>query len=245
MIIYKITHRLNGHTYVGQTTKTLEHRWKQHCSEKRRNYHLYNAIKKYGKDAFTVEEVAQYDNMEDLNNAEAYYVEWYNCLTPNGYNLKEGGGTKGKFSEEIRKKIGEAGKGRIPWNKGKTGIYSEETLKKMSRSSKGRKHTIETRLKISNAGKGRIHSDETKLKISALKKGKSNGLKGKRLSKKIRQKMSLAAKGKPKLYLRGIPRSEETKRKISAANKGKPGLKGKKNGMYRKAREKRLRKNDV
>ena len=40
------------------------------------------------------------------------------------------------FSEETRQKISEAGKGRIPWNKGKTGyhIHSEESKNKISES---------------------------------------------------------------------------------------------------------------
>jgi hypothetical protein len=51
-------------------------------------------------------------------------------------------------SEATRKKLSEAGKGRIPWNKGKhtgqipwnkgkIGCYSEESLVKMSQSQKG------------------------------------------------------------------------------------------------------------
>ena len=48
-------------------------------------------------------------------------------------------------SEETKRKISEANKGRpgpnkgkIPWNKGKTGIYSEETRRKMSEARKRR-----------------------------------------------------------------------------------------------------------
>jgi len=45
--------------------------------------------------------------------------------------------SKKNLSDETRAKISAAQKGRIPWNKDKTGIYSEQTLLKMSNSSKG------------------------------------------------------------------------------------------------------------
>lgn len=39
-------------------------------------------------------------------------------------------------SDDHKKKISTALRGRVPWNKGKTGVYSKETLKKMSESRK-------------------------------------------------------------------------------------------------------------
>jgi len=41
-------------------------------------------------------------------------------------------------TEETRRKISKTLKGRIPWNKGKTGIYSEETIRNISETQKGR-----------------------------------------------------------------------------------------------------------
>jgi len=43
-------------------------------------------------------------------------------------------------SEETKRKIRQAKKGQIPWNKGKTGIYSKETLIKISEAQKGKKN---------------------------------------------------------------------------------------------------------
>lgn len=43
---------------------------------------------------------------------------------------------KQNISEETRRKLSEARKGKIPWNKGKTGIYSEETKQKISNTLK-------------------------------------------------------------------------------------------------------------
>ena len=51
-------------------------------------------------------------------------------------------------------------KGRVPWNKGKTGvqIYTDETKKKMSESHKGKKliFTDEHKMNIGKASKGRV-----------------------------------------------------------------------------------------
>jgi len=48
---------------------------------------------------------------------------------------------KGKhFSEVSKEKMSLSHKGQIPWNKGKKGIYTEETKKKIGLACKGKKH---------------------------------------------------------------------------------------------------------
>ena len=77
--------------------------------------------------------------------------------------------------------------------------HSEEARKKMSEANKGRKRgpcTEETKRKISEARKVEHLSEEWKRKISET-------LKGRQLSEETRNKMSEAWKGKPKLYLKG------------------------------------------
>ena len=53
-----------------------------------------------------------------------------------------------KISEESRKHISEACKGRVPWNKGKTGIYSEETINKLRIANLGKKTSPEVKKKL-------------------------------------------------------------------------------------------------
>ena len=105
------------------------------------------------------------------------------------------------LSEEHKKSISIANKGRIPWNKDlKTGPLSESHKKKISISKKGKLCGVE------NPNFGKPRSEETKRKISESEKGK---VVLEETKQKIREK------------LKDIPLSEEHKRKISEGNKGK------------------------
>lgn len=64
-----------------------------------------------------------------------------------------------QFSEETRRKLSEA-------KKGKGMQFSEETKRKMSEAKKGKYRSEEIKRKISEANKGRHHSEETKRKLS-------------------------------------------------------------------------------
>lgn len=86
-VIYKITNLVNGKIYIGETTRTLAIRWKQHLSrvKENRTEHLYLAMKKYGVDKFTVEEIETCDD-DCRFERETFYINKYNSLEPNGYN---------------------------------------------------------------------------------------------------------------------------------------------------------------
>jgi len=77
-------------------------------------------------------------------------------------------------TKEHNENIGKGLKGKIPWNKDKTGIFSEETLEKIIVSSTGRKHTEETKKKI-NYWKDKKLSKEHVEHVSKGKKGKYTG----------------------------------------------------------------------
>jgi len=52
MIIYKITNKINNKSYIGQTIKNLDKRWKQHIyfsKTNKKNGKFNNAIRKYDK----------------------------------------------------------------------------------------------------------------------------------------------------------------------------------------------------
>lgn len=86
--IYKITNKVNGKSYIGQTRYTVEFRWRQH-QHKRDNVYFHNAIHKYGIENFTVEILEECD-YKDLNSREIFYIAKYDTFK-NGYNLTLGG----------------------------------------------------------------------------------------------------------------------------------------------------------
>lgn len=103
MIIYKITNNINGKVYIGQTIYTLAKRWAGHCSSHSNCRALKAAIDKYGKENFIIEEIGGANSFSELNYQEWFLIHQYNCVAPNGYNLKEGGGN-GRYSEESKAK---------------------------------------------------------------------------------------------------------------------------------------------
>lgn len=147
MIIYKITNRVNGKVYIGQTTQPLVKRWMVHCCKGSACPYIHRAIQKYGKENFTVEQIDVACDRDELDKKEQYWIDFYDSMNPEkGYNLTSGGDHP-KMSEETRKKISEAKKGE------KNHIY-------------GKHHSIETRKKMSAAHKGKRKSEEMRKKIS-------------------------------------------------------------------------------
>ena len=105
--IYLITNNINQKQYVGQTIMTLKQRWNKHLSVSRQENPtgIAGAIKKYGKDNFTMQLLATC-NIEDLNDLEQYYIKKYDTFN-NGYNLTlggEGGKTLQLNEEEVIQK---------------------------------------------------------------------------------------------------------------------------------------------
>ena len=69
MIIYKVTNKVNGKIYIGQTVRTLEQRKWQHLDAAKNGCktHFYNAIRKYGEDNFVFEIIDEASSLEELN----------------------------------------------------------------------------------------------------------------------------------------------------------------------------------
>ena len=88
--IYRITNRINGKQYIGQTSRTLKRRFFEHSNNKK-NSLISQAIRKYGKENFAIEQIDLCETVEQANEREQYYVALHNTITPNGYNLTSGG----------------------------------------------------------------------------------------------------------------------------------------------------------
>ncbi|KLA21064.1 hypothetical protein B4078_5392 [Bacillus cereus] len=82
--IYKITNKLNGKCYIGQSIN-IPKRWENHkCMNGNHSYPLYLAFKKYGIDNFSFE-VLEYCSKEELEHKEYFYILLYDS-TNHGYN---------------------------------------------------------------------------------------------------------------------------------------------------------------
>ena len=90
--IYKITNKINGHSYVGKTEHTIEERWKGHLKNIKRysdKLPLYKALNKYGVENFFIEQIEKCDN-QIIDDREIYWIAYYNTYHQ-GYNCTGGG----------------------------------------------------------------------------------------------------------------------------------------------------------
>jgi group I intron endonuclease len=141
--IYKILNKINGLVYIGCTISSLEKRFQEHlcrCFKTDYKSKLYNSIKKYGVENFTIDLVDECD-LNVIYETEKKYIKEFNSYH-NGLNSTYGGeGCLGyTHSPEIRKKISEGTKNGNS-HKGKTyeelyGDRAEEEKMKRKKSVK-------------------------------------------------------------------------------------------------------------
>lgn len=104
-IIYKYTSP-SGKSYIGQTINSLDRRARSNGIGYKHCPIFYKAIQKYGFQNFTCEilKTITADSLksvgEQLDIWEQYYIELYNSLSPNGYNIRAGGESKAIFSKD-------------------------------------------------------------------------------------------------------------------------------------------------
>ena len=112
-LVYCIENLENGKKYIGQTTRDLVERFREHCGNSGTSVSpkLKNAIKKYGKDCFCVEVIWESNEctQDRLDAKEIELIEEIGTLHPNGYNLTRGG-AGGRHSDETRKLLSEKSK---------------------------------------------------------------------------------------------------------------------------------------
>lgn len=132
--IYKHTSP-NGKVYIGVTREeNLNRRW-----QNGKGYEscplFWNAIQKYGWDSFIHEVIEEDVPIEQINERESYWIAFYKSNNRDfGYNIEEGGHAYRTFSDETRKKISDALKGRTK---------TPEHREKLRQANLGKKPTQE------------------------------------------------------------------------------------------------------
>lgn len=190
--VYMHRNKINFKIYIGITCQSVVDRWqngKGYLKKyKNGDYHqplMARAILKYGWDNFEHIIFGENLNKEDAEKMERLLIALWDANNPlYGYNIREGGGSLGKASEETRRKMSESQKGKK---------HTEETKRKLSEISKSRrgdKHPMfgkhfsaEIRANMSAAQKrrfaespspmiGRVMSEASKKKMSEARMGK-------------------------------------------------------------------------
>ncbi len=186
MIIYKITNKINDKIYIGQTIRSLEERVKEH--KRKKNCSLYKAFNKYGIENFDFEIIEKCNSTEEMNEKEIYWIKYYDCLMPKGYNLCEGGGQTNGYTHKEESKIKmskneEMNEKEIYWIK-----YYDCLMPKGYNLCEGGGQT-----------NGYTHKEESKIKMSKNRGryyGENNPFYGKTHTLEQKQKWSKERKGK-------------------------------------------------
>lgn len=239
LVVYKIENNADGRVYIGQTN-SLQRRMIQHRCEKRRC--VDKSINKYGIKSFAVSVIDEAKTRDELNEKEKYWIQFYDCRFPKGYNFTDGGdGSPGHtMSEENKIKLRDSRIGYIcsaetrqKMRVAKLGrTISDEQKKKQSEALKGIVFSEERKRNISKGLTGQVFTEERRLNASIARMGEKNHNYGKHFSEDHKRKISESNMGKVHIISdesrqrmhdarSGVPRSEETKRKISASSKGK------------------------
>ena len=174
--------KINNKKYIGLSKDPFK-RWGKDGSGYKNNKQVLfsRAIKKYGWDNF--DHIVLYENLtkEQACDLEIELIKEYNTQNPDyGYNIQPGGqlGNFGVvFSEESRKKMSEARKGRKLSEEQKKLIserlkghkpakFSEEFIQKQRERNLGKIMSEETKQKISKTLSGIKKSSETRIKMS-------------------------------------------------------------------------------
>lgn len=188
--IYKITNKENGLIYIGCTVNSLEKRFGEHLSRCFTSEHkskLYNSIKKYGQENFTIELIEECD-LNVIYETEKKYIESYDSYD-NGLNSTIGGeGCLGyTHSPEMRVKISEAVKNGNS-HKGKT--YEELY------GDKADEQRDKRRLSVEKGWESMSDEDKNKRVNNIKDSARKNSKYGIDLIKKIKQKINEGVKVK-------------------------------------------------
>ena len=196
--------------YIGciLSSRTVNHRLKQHLRGGGHAPYIWNAVQKYGKEWFCIDQIDAGNTPEQALELEKFWIAYYKTKAPTGYNLKDGGaGSVGwTHSPEARAKI-----------KAAKAFTSEETRTRMRDSQK----TRDPKTRLWHSPKADAKRAETRTDCPLVH------------SEKTRQHMSqrkqelIATGWKPTIPAesrlraaekhRGMKRSEKAKQSMSAA----------------------------
>lgn len=223
--IYLHVLKSDGRRYVGITVNTMMHRWSQHCaqakSSKGGRWHFPNAIRQYGKDAFSHHVLGVCHDVDQANLVEEVWILLLDTRNPEkGFNLAKGGShvphpVKNPWDRpEFREKALAANKRATS-----TSGFRE----KASQSAKALWLIPGMRERISLKNSQHVFTEEHRSKLAVSRTGVP-------INPEIRDKISAAQRGKPRdpdsiaksaASRKGIVFSPEHRANIGAVQVGK------------------------
>lgn len=189
------TRKIVAYAYSAEELNKLEEEWVEKCNavEDRKYYNLVNG-------GGTVTGLKLSD--ETRKKLSIRFSGKGNYFYGKRFYKEENGFYGRKHTQESKKKMSEAHKGKEPWNKGKTNIYSKEVIEKLRNAKLGKKLSKSHKANIRKAQSGenhpmfgKKHSLETRRKISEARKGQPSPRKGVKLSEETKAKLSQSKKG--------------------------------------------------
>lgn len=191
--------------YVGKTNYTLKKRLREHRNNPRNNYLAcwVRSLKELGLTPI-IEEIDRVEdsNDKDWQRVERYWISFYRNMHCDLVNLDSGGTGGHEKSEETKKKIGDANRGKV---------RSPETLEKLRVAQTGKKRSPEHCANMSKAVKGTKLGPRPPEVLEKI----SKALMGKKRPRTPEHQAKLTAK------LIGREVKQETRDKISQFQKGK------------------------
>lgn len=140
--IYRITNKVNGKVYIGQSVN-VKARWHKHIKMLNNGVHgkskscdkdyLQRAWDKYGEDSFVFEIIDEANEACVLNSLEDFWINAYGGYQSKmTYNLKSGGQFN-RVTKESKAHMSRSAKNRKPTFKGKK--HTKESIEKMSQNA--------------------------------------------------------------------------------------------------------------
>ena len=102
--IYKVQNLINNKIYIGKSIH-IYRRWEEHKNKAKKQQdesYFHKVLNTYGENNFSWE-IIEVVPINQLNEREQYWIKFYDCLKPKGYNLTIGG--DGGCPEFLKKPI--------------------------------------------------------------------------------------------------------------------------------------------
>jgi len=194
--VYHVTNLLNGKVYIGQTSKTIQARFKEHLSVAKTQpseWHFAKALRKYDETAWQIKAIDFAFSSQEACEKESHWVSHYGTITT-GYNSTLGGeGASGyKWTKEQRQRASDTAYERTPEHRDAQRAVLSKSQDKILQTRQTDEYRLaqrERNLGAKNPQYGKHLSDERKAHMSSMNTGEKNPFYGQKHTEETKAKM--------------------------------------------------------